>query len=114
MMIFVELYDGKEMISSNFSSFERPKYMELEKGALTYEIVENSSESINGWDVIITAEKPALWCWLEVTGKKAVYSDNFICLRAGQIYTITVKTDKKISETAFKKALKLKSIVDTY
>jgi beta-mannosidase len=114
MMIFVELYDGKEMISSNFSSFERPKYMELEKGALTYEIIENSSESINGWDVIITAEKPALWCWLEVTGKKAAYSDNFICLRAGQTYTITVKTDKKISETAFKKALQVKSIVDSY
>jgi beta-mannosidase len=114
MMIFVELYDGKEMISSNFSSFERPKYMELENDALSYEVKRNQSEVINGWDVIITANKPALWCWLEVMGEKAVYSDNFVCLRAGQTYTITVKTDKDMSEATFKKAVRLKSIVDTY
>ncbi|MDA3798021.1 MAG: hypothetical protein PF692_02960 [Kiritimatiellae bacterium] len=114
MMIFAELYDGEEMISSNFSSFERPKYMELEKDGLTMEVSPNESDAIDGWDVKISASKPALWCWLEVTGKKAVYSDNFVCLRAGQECTIIVKTDKKMSETAFKKALKLKSIVDTY
>lgn len=114
IMAFVELYKDDELISANFASFEKPKYMELEKNALKMDVKESASAAVDGWDVTITAEKPALWCWLEVQNTPAIFSDNFVCLRAGQSYTITVKTEKNLSETEFKQALKLKSIADTY
>jgi hypothetical protein len=66
------------------------------------------------FSVTVEAKHPTLWAWLTVAGGGAKTSDNFFHVRPGKPVTVAVATDKKCTLAAFKKALAIHSLFDTY
>lgn len=110
LMLWLELYRGKELVSANFASFVKPKSMDLEDPKI--------SSSVSGKDyeftVKLKAAKVAMFAFLELSKTDAVFSDNFFHIRPGKEFEITISTRKKISRKEFISQLKIKSIRDMY
>ncbi|MEI7437135.1 MAG: glycoside hydrolase family 2 protein, partial [bacterium] len=66
------------------------------------------------WMVTLTARHPALWAWVQLDSLPAVYSNNYLHLRAGEPVVIEVKPEKLLTAAEFKRRLKVSSLVDTY
>lgn len=116
VLVWLSLEDAQgEVLSRNFVSFCRPKHMELLDSAIAVD-VEQVSEGDDrpAFNVTLTASNPALWMWLELRGLDATYSDNFICLEPETPTEILVRPIKPISLAAFRRALSVRSIRDTY
>jgi len=64
--------------------------------------------------VSLKAKRPALWCWLELAGVDARYSDNFVHLRPGRTVAVTVTPAGPMEKKTFEQALKVRSLVDTF
>jgi hypothetical protein len=64
--------------------------------------------------VILTAAHPALRAWLDLAGSDARYSDNFVDLLPGEPIRIIVTPSSKLSLASFRKALRIRSLYDTY
>ena len=65
-------------------------------------------------EVVVQAEKPALYVWLELFQLDARYDDNFFHLRPGTAHTVTVTLPEDITLDDFRAALVVRSLVDTY
>ncbi len=92
--------------------FARPKHLELSR---TPEIAVTARKTgAQTFHVTLSAKKPALWAWLELKDLSLRASDNFLHLRPGSKYEITVTTPCELSEGEFHKRLIVSSLVDTY
>ena len=101
--------DGKT-VSENLVSLAPPKEMKL----LNPNLTAAAAKGYNGFRVAIHADKPALWVWLELDGEDARYSDNFVHLPAGASASILVRPKRRLSQAEFERALRVRSLVDTY
>jgi beta-mannosidase len=111
LMLWLELEVDGEIVSSNFVSFAKPKHMVLKKPEISREITGLSGKEFK---VILKAEHPALWTWLEVDGVDAVFSDNFFHLRPGREVVILIRPEKEMTSNELEKSLIIRSLVDTY
>jgi hypothetical protein len=68
----------------------------------------------DGYRVTINTDKPALWVWLELEGTDARFSDNFVHLPARGFTRILVRPGQPLSKMNFERALRVRSLVDTY
>ena len=101
-----------EPLSTNMVTFGRPKHIELAKDpGLTVKARANQDGSFR---VSLKVKRPALWCWLELEGADARYSDNFVHLRPGRAVTVTVTPAGPMAAKAFERKLKVRSLVDTF
>ena len=89
--------------------FAKPKRLDLSDPHLTATAVAAG----DGYDVTLSAERPALWAWLDL-GADARYSDNFVDLAPGRAVTVHVVPGAAMSPEAFRAALKVRSLYDTY
>ena len=64
--------------------------------------------------VTLRAEHPALWTWLELDGVDARFSDNFVHISPARPVTISVRPAAPMTKDAFQRALKIRSLYDTY
>jgi beta-mannosidase len=71
-------------------------------------------QSGNRFRVRLTAEKPALWTWLNLKDVKASYSDNFIHVRPGVTAEIWVQPEHSMTTAEFSRAIQARSLRDTY
>ncbi|MCE5237923.1 glycoside hydrolase family 2 protein [bacterium] len=100
-----------QTVSSNLVTFARPKHLELQEPSLDVR-VEDAGEG--AFAVTLTAQRPALWAWLELSERAARYSDNFVHLFPGRPVTITVRSAEPLTADEFRAALAVRSLVDTY
>ncbi len=112
VIVWLELESQGKIISENMVLFARPKHLELcrEPGIKT-QVRHNDDLS---FDVTMTADKPALWCRLELKNTDARYSDNFVHLYPGKKVTINVKPQTAIGFKQFTDELITQSIAQTY
>jgi len=112
LIVWLELKVEGEPLSTNMVTFGRPKHIELAKDpGLTVKARANQDGSFR---VSLKVKRPALWCWLELEGADARYSDNFVHLRPGRAVTVTVTPAGPMAAKAFERKLKVRSLVDTF
>lgn len=110
LLVWLELKSpGGRTISENLVSFAKPKHLNL---ALRPEISVSTQAVGDGFKVTLNARKPALYVWLELRGKDAKFSDNFISLHPGKSAEIKVIMKSPVSIQEFKDALLVRSLVD--
>ncbi len=98
--------------STNLVTFARPKRLALaEKPGVAAAVALNKDGSFR---VSLTAKRPALWTWIELEGVDARCSDNFVHLCPGQVGRVQVTPVRPLTVAQFRKALKVRSLVDTY
>ena len=100
----------EKIVSDNLVSFVLPKELRLGDPRLTAAIAKKGKE----FRVTLTAEQPALWTWLSLENGDARYSDNFVHVTAGAPVEIVVHPEHPLSQTEFTKALRVRSLFDTY
>ena len=110
LLLWLELKVDGNTVSTNLFSLVRPKHLEL----LQPEITALAQEERTFFLVTLTAKKPALWVWLELTDSDASYSNNFFHLVPGKEVTITVEPKQSLTKVEFEQQLKLHSLFDTY
>jgi len=119
MLLWLELLVGGRPVSDNLVTFARPKHIELPDPPIASEVTAVDDGAVR---VRLTAERPALWAWLELTHSDARMSDNFIHLRPGRPAEVIVRPvaagpqqqPGRLSVRQVKQQLVVRSLVDTY
>ena len=78
---------------------------------------ENESQRDGGhwFRVTLTSIAPALWTWLETPGLDGVHpGDNFLHLESEMPVEILVRSERPLTLRAFRKALRVRSLFDTF
>ena len=89
----------------------RPKAIDLRDPNLSLDL----KKAGDGYDVTLTAQRPALWVWLDLDGDPdATFGDNFVHLDPASPVTMRVTPSKPMDADAVKKALIARSLYDTY
>jgi len=110
LLLWSSLSVPGEPVSTAVLTFARPKFISLADPALKTTV----AKAGDSYTVTLTAARPALRAWVDLTGIDAHYSDNFVDVRPGTPVTIVVKPAVKTSRGQFLKALKARSLHDTY
>ena len=91
--------------------FARPKHLDLLDPAIAVSV---KAAGDGACTVTLKSRHPALWTWLELDGLDARFSDNFLHLFPGEVRTLLVTPAKPLTPARMKKALRVRSLVDTY
>ncbi len=110
MIVWLALDVAGKRESDNMVTFVYPKELDLVDPKLSADIAEKKGQFV----VTLNAQHPALWTWLELDGEEARYSDNFVHVTRECPVAITVTPARPMSREAFQKALKMRSLIDTY
>ena len=111
LLVWISLSIDGALVSDNLVTFARPKHLDLFPVSKEANIVHKTEES---FVVRVSAEKPALWVWLEIADQDARFSDNFFHIRPGTHKTIRVRPAESLDEKTFLNGLSIRSLVDTY
>jgi beta-mannosidase len=112
LLVWLELSSPDQETSRNLITLTRPKHLELSNDPGIKISLEPAGESI--FKLTMTAEHPALWCWLEFEGRDARCSDNFFHLRPGVPLDITVQMEDSLPLNTLREKIICRSLVDTY
>jgi beta-mannosidase len=110
LLVWLKLFVDGKTESENLVTFVPFKKLELQEPQLKTLATKDGDCFV----VTVTAAKPALWCWLDLDDMDARYSDNFFHLAGSESKQIFVTPDKTMSLEDFTKALRARSLVDTY
>jgi len=110
-LFFVNLKINSKIVSENFASFVKPKYIEIVNPEIKTKIKKTGE---NTFSIKLKSKKPALWLWLELINIDATLSDNFFCLSPSSEKTVTINPAKKLTLKKLKSKLIIKSIWDTF
>lgn len=111
LIVWLELKVDGKTVSDNYVFFARPKHMKLPEPGIYYEVKYLDE---NKFQVELTAEKPALWTWLELKDIDARLSDNFFHLRPGKRVSVILEPEKELSLSEIKRKIIVRSLIDTY
>lgn len=107
LLLWLSLYIRKKLVSENLVLLARPKQINLPEPMI---VVHIDSRSDTEFAVTLSAEKPALYTWLELSG--AYFSDNFFHLPPRRSYEMTLTTDEAMDIETVRKQLKVSSLID--
>ena len=110
VLVWLKLDVGVTTVSENLVTFVYPREFNLADPKLAAAVTEDSG----AFTVTLTAEHPALWAWLELDGVDARCSANFFHVTKGTPVSITVQPAKPLTKDVFQKALRVRSLFDTY
>jgi beta-mannosidase len=110
LLVWLGLERGGVEASSNLVLFARPKHLELRNPGIRA----RSTADDHGYRVELSAAHPALWAWIELEDTDARCSDNYVNLRPGFPQVIRVEPAERLSLGAFRRRLRVSSLVDTY
>jgi hypothetical protein len=112
LLVWLWLDVDGQPISTNLALFARPKHLALQPPQIEWEVADVAD---GRYQITLTADKPALWVWLEVTGERVDLSDNFFHLYAGVPHTV-ILTERggKWGIEGVKTAVTVHSLYDTY
>jgi beta-mannosidase len=110
VLVWMSLEVEGRKVSDNMVAFVYPKEMDLVDPHLSTEVTEQPG----GFKVKLKAAHPALWTWLELDDLDARYSQNFLHVTDRYPAEISVQPAKALSREEFQKALRVRSLFDTY
>ncbi|MGO9108119.1 MAG: beta-mannosidase [Thermoguttaceae bacterium] len=111
ILVWLKLDVAGETVSENLVTLAYPRELKLLDPALSADITEKGQGLFT---VVLHAEHPALWTWLELDGVDARFSDNFVHVGPAGPVTITVQPAMPMTKDALQRALKIRSLYDTY
>ncbi len=111
LLLWLDLSALGRSVSSDLVTFARPKHLELAEPQIKVAV---SRAEAGGFRVGLTAARPALWAWLELSGADARFSDNFFHLEPRRPVEILVAPSRALSLPAFRRQLRVRSLKDTY
>ena len=111
LLLWLDLSVRGRSVSADLVTFARPKHLELADPAVKVAV---SRAEAGGFRVGLTAARPALWAWLELSGADASFSDNFFHLQPRQPVEVLVEPSRALSLAAFRRQLRVRSLKDTY
>ncbi len=111
LLLWLRLTAGRQTLATNLILFARPKHLELNKPEIKIHVA-----AVNRRKFVVTlrARRPALWTWLELARAGARFSDNFFHLQPGRPLQITAAPSRGMTPAAFKRQLRVRSLVDSY
>lgn len=107
---YCELRQAGEMLSSNIFHFTPLKRVDLPEPEIRFEVFERAGELV----VRLGAVRLAKTVYLSAPGVEGRFSDNFFDMVPGRQYEVTFLSPEKWDVGAFKQALKVISLRDTY
>ncbi len=107
LLVWLRLVVKGKTESENLVTFVHPKELKLANPELKSSV----ARAEHGFLVTVTAAKPALWCWLDLDGMDARYSDNFFHLAAGESRHIQVTLAAKMTPKEFANALRVRNLM---
>lgn len=110
VLLYATLRTPHEPDSQTTLLFGRPKDIELADPKIRTSV----QAAGGGFRVTLSGAHPALWAWVSLDGLDAEFSDNFVDLAPGKAATIFVKPKAKVGLAQFRKALRVRSLFDTY
>jgi beta-mannosidase len=110
VLVWLKLEVGGVAVSDNLAVFVYPRELPLVDPKLAAQVSQNYGE----FRVRLQAEHPALWAWLELDGLDARYSQNFVHVAEGTPVEIQVRPAQPLAKEAFEKALRIRSLYNTY
>jgi beta-mannosidase len=110
IVLVYEMWQGDERTGLGLMSFAPDKHLALDDPGLTIAVEKVDEEYI----IEIAAEKTARFVWLDLAETDAVFSDNYFDLPAGRTVTVTLPMMKRWSADRVQKALRARSLVDSY
>jgi beta-mannosidase len=111
LLLWLDLSVRGRKVSADLVTFARPKHLELAEPEIKVAV---SRAEAGAFRVRLTAARPALWTWLELSGADARFSDNFFHLQPGQPVEVIVEPSRTLPSGAFRKQLRVRSLKDTY
>jgi beta-mannosidase len=111
VMVWFELTTGHEVVSSGLVTFAKPKQMDSPAPDIRYKITKTRD---GAFTVTLRSQKPALFVWLDLPGVDARFSDNFFHMIPGKAVTLRMTDCEDATSVQFAKALRVRSLVDTF
>jgi beta-mannosidase len=110
LLVWLKLEIGGKTLSDNLVTFVYPREVELIDPQIKADVTEQGGD----FKVTLTAAHPALYTWLSFDSFDARCSDNFVHIRPDEPMEITVHPTAPTTREMFVKAMKLRSLYDTY
>lgn len=110
LLVWMKLEVDGRIESENLVTLAYPRALDLLDPHLSADV----SECNGRYAVTLHAAHPALWTWLELDGADARYSDNFVHVMQDHSATIEVSPARPMDKETFQKALRIRSLYDTY
>ena len=111
LLLWLKLSAGIKVVSQNLVTFTKPKNLKLTKPQISYSV---TSAKKGVFNLTLKSKRPALYTWLELAGRDADFSDNYVHLYPNQPQKISVKPHESVTKSEFAKKLQIRTIVDTY
>jgi beta-mannosidase len=111
LLVWLKLDIAGQTVSENLVTLAYPRELNLLNPALSAEMVEKGPQE---FVVTLRAAHPALWAWLELEDVDARLSDNFVHVSTTRPMSITVRPVVPMTKDSLQKALKIRSLYDTY
>ncbi len=111
ILVWLWLDVAGQAVSENLVTLAYPRELNLLDPALSAKITEKGSGE---FAITLHAAHPALWTWLEIEGVDAWFSDNFVHVDPARPVTIIVRPALPMTKDAVQRALKIRSLYDTY
>ncbi|NLE46539.1 MAG: glycoside hydrolase family 2 protein [Chloroflexi bacterium] len=102
-------YDGV-CASLGIVTFVPTKHLELDAPGLTWDVASDKDELV----IRVSAERLARFVWLDTDEKDVVFSDNFFDLPAGRSVELRAPMVEGWSVESMRRALRVRSLVDSY
>ncbi|MBK8138098.1 MAG: glycoside hydrolase family 2 protein [Chloroflexi bacterium] len=108
LLVWLDLFVGDQRVSDNLVLFARPKHMDLTPPEFSVSV-----QPVEGqvYDVTVSADRPALYVWLEMPGAR--FSDGFFDLNIGRSRTVRVTAAAPITAFDLHEALTIQSLAST-
>jgi beta-mannosidase len=110
VVLVYELWQGDERLSLGVVPFLPDKHLALTDPDLHYTI----GETDEGIAIEVTAQRLARFVWLEIEGADVVFSDNYFDLPAKRTTTVTLPAIEGWSLDRVRRALRIRSLVDSF
>jgi beta-mannosidase len=111
LLVWLKLDVGGQTVSENLVTLAYPRDLDLLDPAIMATVSEKGQGEFT---VILRAAHPALWTWLELDGIDARFSDNFVHISPDEPVAMTVRPAQAMTKEAVRRALKVRSLFDTY
>jgi beta-mannosidase len=110
LLVWLELLVADMVISRNLVTFGRPKQLQLKSPDIRTTVRTGKAGTFR---ITLKATRPAFWCWLELDGADARWSDNFVHLQPGEPLELIATPAPWLELSDFRNRLRVRSLTDT-
>jgi beta-mannosidase len=111
-LLFFRLTEGGKQLSENFTSFVKPKHLQLHEPGIDTSVCMLGGTTA---EMTLSVERPALWLWVECLDDdlELTFSRNFFHLRPGEVCRLQLQLSQAMSPEALGQKLRVQSLYHT-